>query len=146
MMTEADTRGATAAMLARWLDAMKKRDVEAVVALVSDDCAVESMTSGGLSGRAGIRQLYGEWLAAFPDFAVHAEETIVDGDRGVLVLTLAGTDLGGFMSLPATGKSFRLSVVVVLTIAGGRVVRYRSVYDFTGLLVQVGILKAKPAL
>jgi steroid delta-isomerase-like uncharacterized protein len=136
----------TAAVLSRFLDAMKKRDLNAVSTLVSKDCVIESMTSGGLVGSTGMRHLYGEWLAAFPDLAVHAEETIIDGDRGVLVTTLAGTDLGGFMSLPATGKSFRLSCVMVLTVADGQIIRYRSVYDFTGLLVQVGILKAKPAL
>jgi predicted ester cyclase len=84
-------------------------------------------------------------MTAFPDVAVHASEMLVDGDRGVLSITLAGTDKGGFMGLPPTGRSFRLSAVIVLTVADGQVVRYRSVYDFTGLLVQVGILKAKPA-
>jgi len=132
-------------MVARFLAAIRQHDVDAVVALVSKDCVVESMTSGSRSGREGIRQLYQEWFTGFPDMAVHAQETVIDGDRGVLVLTLAGTDLGGFMGIPATGKSFRLSAVIVLTVAQGEVVRYRSVYDFTGLLVQVGILKAKPA-
>ena len=145
-MADASTRDQTALVLAQLVTAIKQRDLEAVVALASDDCVVESMTKGGLSGRAGIRALFHEWLTAFPDMAVHAQETIVDGDRGVLVLTLAGTDLGGFMGLPATGKSFRLSAVMMLTVAEHTIVRYRSVYDFTGLLVQVGILKAKPAL
>jgi steroid delta-isomerase-like uncharacterized protein len=146
MTTALSTRDATAAVLSRFLSAMKQRDLSAVVTLVSQDCVIESMTSGGLVGSEGMRHLYGEWLAAFPDLAVHGEETVIDGDRGVLVMTLAGTDLGGFMSLPATGKSFRLSAVMVLTVAESKIVRYRSVYDFTGLLVQVGILKAKPAL
>jgi len=145
-MVESSTRDRTAAVLAQLVTAMKQHDLDGLVALASDDCVVESMTKGGLSGRAGIRALFHEWLTAFPDMAVHAQETIIDGDRGVLVLTLAGTDLGGFMGLPATGKSFRLSVAIVLTVAENKIVRYRSVYDFTGLLVQVGILKAKPAL
>ena len=131
-------------MLTRWLDAIKQRNLESLVALVAPHCVVESISSSGLSGREGIRQLYHEWFAGFPDVAVHAEETLIDGDRGVLVLTLAGTDLGGFMGIPATGRSFRLSAALFLTVADEQVVRYRSVYDFTGLLVQVGILKAKP--
>jgi len=145
-MADSSTRDGTAAVLARFLAAFKERDLDALVELIAKDCAVESMASGGLTGRDGLRNLYREWFTAFPDLAVHAQETLVDGDRGALVLTAAGTDLGGFMNLPATGRSFRLQGVIVLTVAGGQVVRYRSVYDFTGLLVQVGILKAKPAV
>jgi len=132
-------------MLTRWLTAMKARDLETLVALASPDCVAESMLTGQLSGREGIRQIFREVFKAFPDFAVHAQETLIDEDRGVLVLTSAGTDLGGFMGLPPTGRAFRVAVVIVLTVANDQVVRYRSVYDFTGLLVQVGILKAKPA-
>jgi steroid delta-isomerase-like uncharacterized protein len=145
-MVESSTRDLTTLILGRLVTLVKQRDLDGLVALASDDCVVESMTKSGLAGRSGIRALFSEWFTAFPDMAVHTQETIVDGDRGVLVLTLAGTDLGGFMGLPATGKAFRLSAVMVLTVADNQIARYRSVYDFTGLLVQVGILKAKPAL
>ena len=138
------TRDAMEAITLRWLGAIQQRNVEAIAGLVSPDCVIESISGAGLKGRDGIRQLYGEWMSAFPDVAVHAQETLIDGDRSVLMITAAGTDRGGFMSLPPTGKSFRLSMVLALTVADGLVVRYRSVYDFTGLLVQVGNLKAKP--
>ena len=138
------TRDATEAMLLRFLAAFRAHDLTALTSLVSPDCVVDRVSGAGLSGRDGIKHLYGEWFSGFPDMAVHAQETLVDGDRGVLFLTAAGTDTGGFMGLPATGRSFRLTGVIVITVADGQIVRYRSVYDFTGLLVQVGILKAKP--
>jgi steroid delta-isomerase-like uncharacterized protein len=138
------TRDTMEALLLRWLAAIRQRDPVALADMVSPECVVESMTGAGLAGKNGIRHLYGEWFNAFPDVAVHTQETLIDGDRGMLAITLAGTDSGGFMGLPPTGRSFRLSAVIVLTVADGQVVRYRSVYDFTGLLVQVGILKAKP--
>ena len=61
--------------------------------------------------------------------------------RGLFV---TGTDTGGFMGLPATGKPFRLPIVILYTVADGLIVHERRIYDFTGMLVQVGILKAKP--
>ena len=140
------TREAIVAILRRWVMAMNQRDLESLVALVAPDCVVQSSTGAALSGRDGIRHLYGDWFSGFPDMVTHAEDMLVDEDRAVLIFTAAGTDRGGFMGLPATGKSFRQSGVIVLTIADGLVVRYRSVYDFTGLLIQVGILKAKPAV
>ena len=45
---------------------------------------------------------------------------IIDGNRVAQLATAEGTNMGGLMGLP-------------------------RIYDFTGLLVQVGILKAKPA-
>ena len=139
------TREAMEAVMLRWLAGIRQRDLQALADMVSADCVIESLSGAGLAGKDGIKQLYGEWLSAFPDVAVHAQEMLVDGDRGVLSITMAGTDKGGFMGLPPTGRSFRLSIVIVLTVTDGQIVRYRSVYDFTGLLVQVGILKAKPA-
>ena len=140
----ATTREATEATLLRFLAAFKAHDLNAIVDLVSPDCVVDSMVAAGLSGRDGIRQLYAEWFQGFPDLAVHAQETLIEGDRAVAFLTTAGTDTGGFMGLPPTGRSFRLIGAVIITVADGQIVRYRSLYDFTGLLVQVGILKAKP--
>ncbi len=129
----------------RWLAAIRDRDVDVLGSLVAPDCDVEAMTSPGMTGREGIRRIYQEWFNAFPDVAVHTQDMIVDGDRGVLVLTMAGTDMGGFMGLPPTGKSFRMPCVMMFTVSGSQVLRYRSVFDFTGLLAQVGNLKVKPA-
>ncbi len=143
-MAEA-TRGATEAMLLRWLAAIRDRDVDRLASLVSPDCEVDAMTSPGMTGRDGIRRIYQEWFNAFPDVAVHAQEMIIEGDRGALVLMMAGTDHGGFMGLPATGRSFRMPCVMLFTVADEQVLRYKSVYDFTGLLAQVGNLKVKPA-
>jgi steroid delta-isomerase-like uncharacterized protein len=137
-------RNATEALLLRWLAAIRQRDIDALVSMVSVDCDVEAMTSPGITGRDAIRRVYREWFNAFPDVAVHAQDTIIEDDRGVMVLTIAGTDMGGFMGLPPTGKAFRMTAVMIFTVLNGQVLRYRSVYDFTGLLAQVGNLKVKP--
>ena len=138
-------RNATEALLLRWLAAIRQRDIDALVSMVSVDCDVEAMTSPGITGRDAIRRVYQEWFNAFPDVAVHAQDTIIEDDRGVMVLTIAGTDMGGFMGLPPTGKAFRMTAVMIFTVVNGLVLRYRSVYDFTGLLAQVGNLRVKPA-
>ena len=71
------------------------------------------------------------------------EELVIDGDRAAQVATLAGTDTGGFLGLPASGKPFR---VPILTPHGKdqQIVSERRIYDFTGLLIQIGVLKASP--
>ena len=60
--------------------------------------------------------------------------------------TLEGTDSGQFLGLPPTGKSFRIPAVFLYELKDGQIARERRIYDFTGLLVQIGLLKAKPAV
>jgi predicted ester cyclase len=57
---------------------------------------------------------------------------------------VSGTDTGGFMNLPPTGKRFGFPLVLIYRLKNGLIVHQQSVYDFTGWLMQVGVLKAKP--
>jgi len=58
---------------------------------------------------------------------------------------VTGTDMGGFMGLPPTGKRFTMPMVFLVDIKDGKIQHERRVYDFTGLMIQLGVLKAKPA-
>jgi predicted ester cyclase len=69
---------------------------------------------------------------------------VIDGERAVWIGEVHGTDTGGFMGLAATGKPFQLPIVMVCTLKDGVIVREQRIYDFTGMLVQIGLLKAKP--
>jgi predicted ester cyclase len=69
---------------------------------------------------------------------------VIDGNRVAQVVSLEGTDIGGFMGLPPTGKGFRAPAVFLFELKDHLIVRERRIYDFTGLLLQIGVLKAKP--
>ncbi len=64
--------------------------------------------------------------------------------RVVQMVTMSGTNTGGFMGLPPTGKHFSFPAVLIFTLRDGRIVRERRIYDFTGFLMEIGVLKAKP--
>ena len=59
---------------------------------------------------------------------------------------LSGTHAGEFFGVAATGRHIEVQIVMILTIADGLIVEERRIYDFTGFLVQVGVLKAKPSV
>jgi len=44
-----------------------------------------------------------------------------------------------------SGKPFRLAAVFLYELGNRQIIREGRLYDFTGLLVQIGVLKAKPA-
>jgi predicted ester cyclase len=96
-------------------------------------------------GRHAIEEVYRAWFIAFPDVAFSADEALlIDGDRVAQRLTTTGTDSGGFLGLPPTGKAFKVPLVALCTMADHQIVHERRIYDFTGMLIQIGVLKAKP--
>ena len=108
----------------------------------AENCVLVSPMAGGtMHGRAAVRQVYAAWFKAFPDVPTR-EDLVIDGDPVAEITSVAGSDTGGFMGLPATGKPFKLTMFVVCTVKDSRIVHERRIYDYTGMLVQIGVLKA----
>ena len=139
------TRAEILALLDERQAAVNRRDVEALTNLHAEDGVVESLMAGTVRGRKAIGEVYRAWFAAFPDVTLTTDQLVVDEDRAVLVSTVSGTDRGGFMGLPPSHKPFRLPIVFVYGFKDGKISHARHIYDFTGLLVQIGVLKARPA-
>ena len=139
------TRDEIVDLFARRAVAQADHDVDGLTALHAETCIVESPLGGTHQGRDAIRDVYRMFFEAFTDAEVTQDELIIDGDRVVQVVTLSATDTGGFMGLPPSGRPAQLPLVFVCRVADGLVVHERRIYDFTGMLVQIGVLKAKPA-
>ena len=140
------TRQNVEEMFARRQQALARRDAATLGSLHSVDSVLESPTAGGtVYGRRAIEEVYRAWFSAFPDAAFAADEALlIDGDRVAQRLTTSGTDTGGFLGLPPTGKAFRMPLVVLCTLDDSHIVYERRIYDFTGMLIQIGVLKARP--
>ena len=139
------TRSEISDMIARFQDSWNRRDLDAVVAFHTDDCVVDSPVAGGQArGREAISRSYEAFFHAFPDLTIKYDEPLIDGDRVVLITRISGTDRGGFMGLQPTGRFVDFPCVLLYDLENGLIVRERRIYDFTGLSVQVGAIKAKP--
>jgi len=139
------TRDAIEAMFARRRDAYDRQDAAALTRDYAADCTVESPIGGVHHGPAAAEQVLRTVFDAL-DLKLRDELLLIDGDSVVQVVTVEGTDSGQFLGLPPTGKSFRMPAVLVFELKDGLIVRERRIYDFTGVLVQVGLLKAKPGV
>jgi len=139
------TRDEIAAMFARREQAYEKGDAAALAADYADDAVIDSPTGGVHRGPAAAAHVLDAVFVAFDDMKVQTQDLLIDGDRVAQVLTLEGTNMGGMMGLPPSGKSFRVPAVFLYELRGGKIVGERRIYDFTGMLVQVGVLKARPA-
>jgi steroid delta-isomerase-like uncharacterized protein len=125
--------------------AWDRRDAAALAADHTEDGLVESPLAGGMArGREAIEKLYHTYMSAFGDMKLDQDELLIDGDRVALLARVSGTDTGGFMGMPPSGRQVRFPTVFLFELRDGRIARERRIYDFTGVLVQVGLLKAKP--
>lgn len=140
------TRDEIVALVEKYRRATGARDARALAALHAEHCVMISPTAGGaVTGRPAIAKVYETWFLGFPDLTASYEELLIDGDRVAQRSTVSGTDAGGFLGLPATGKPFSIPMLWLSTVQDGLIVESRPIYDFTGLLVQIGVLKTKPA-
>jgi steroid delta-isomerase-like uncharacterized protein len=139
------TRDEIVALFDRRLQAWVRRDAVALAGDHSDEGVVESPIAGGAAtGREAIQATYDAYFRAFPDFVFEQEDLLVEGDRAVLIASVSGTDRGGFMGLPPSGRAVRARAALWYTLRDGQIVHERRIYDFTGVLVQVGAIRAKP--
>ena len=100
--------------------------------------------AGWRAGGTRSREVYQALFHSFPDVTLQADEPLVDGNRAVLISRLSGTDRGGFMGMAPTGRTFDIPCILLFDFENGLIARERRIYDFTGLAVQVGAIKAKP--
>jgi steroid delta-isomerase-like uncharacterized protein len=139
------TRADVESMFARRQEAWDNLDSAALSQDYADNCVVDSPAGGGtLNGRSEVDRVRRAFFEAFPDLKVVTHTLLIDGDHVVQISTMEGTDIGGFMGMAPTGKTFTVPAVFFYEFRDGQIHRERRIYDFTGMLVQVGLLKAKP--
>jgi steroid delta-isomerase-like uncharacterized protein len=138
------TRAEIAAFFDRRQIANDNLDAATLAEDYADDCIVDSPFGGTHTGRAAAKRVLQGVFDAFLDMKTHTESLVIDGDRVAQALSIEGTNIGGFMGLPASGKPFRLAAVFLYELKDRHIVRERRIYDFTGMLTQIGVLKTKP--
>jgi len=138
------TRAEAQRFFDRHNDAWQRRDVDALTLTHTEDCVLESPLAGKVIGRAAIENVYRAFVTSFPDVTIENPELIVDGDRAVQAVVFSGTNTGGFMGMPPTRKRFSFPAVLIYTMRDGLIAHEKRIYDFTGFLLETGVLKAKP--
>jgi steroid delta-isomerase-like uncharacterized protein len=139
------TRKEIKAFFARRDKNWQRHDYAALVADHAEDGVVESPFSGILNGHSAIEKVYRGWFASFPDVKYSSERLLIDGNNAVQFIKMTGVQKGDFCGLAPTGKQFEVSCAFYFSFAKGKIAREIRIYDLTGVLVQLGVLKAKPS-
>ena len=133
-----------ATLVRRHAVAFARRDVDALAALHADDCIMESHLAGRIVGPSAIADVYRRWFGSLPDGTFESEEAIAEGPAAVAIAVMGGTDRGGFFGFAPTNRPVRVRTAWLFAARGRQLSYVRPVYDYTGMLVQMGLVRPKP--
>lgn len=95
-------------------------------------------------GRDAILESYRQLFETFPDWDFLGQNLIIDGPRVAQSFQATATLEGEFMGLPPTHRRCQIEGVRLYEMKDGLIQSEKRMYDFTGLLIQIGVLKSKP--
>jgi steroid delta-isomerase-like uncharacterized protein len=132
------------AFLARRQQHWAARDAAALAADHTEDSIVHSPLFGVVTGRSEIAKTYENLFRIFADWTFAAEDLIVDGSRAAQIFRVKATHTSELFGVAATNRRFEIHGALIFDFRDGLIHRERRLYDFTSLLLQLGVLKAKP--
>jgi predicted ester cyclase len=139
------TRSEIIARLDRHRAAFASRDAEALASDHTTDGVFESPAHGTLYGRPAILKVYRYWLTAFPNLELTWDSSLIDEDRAAFFWTLSGTTRGEFFGVARPGTHVRLVGAADYRFTHDGIAIARHIFDFSGMLIKAGVLKARAA-
>jgi steroid delta-isomerase-like uncharacterized protein len=134
------------AIVERQVEAWNRHDAAAAAQQHAAEGSIDSPMYSTRQGRTAIEEAYRAFFRSFPDAAMTIEATLIDPPRAAVFTTVQATHMDDFFGLAGTGRRFEFRGARLFTLNDeGLIVHERRIYDFTGLLVQLGVLRAKPA-
>jgi len=135
---------AVEAISGRYADAWNRHDVNAILALHTEDVVFENHTSGGLAvGKAELRKLIEGVFTTFPDLHFATRRAYFGEDVAVVEWTATATHVKpiswGAREFPASGKTLSWDGMDVLPIHDGLVARKDVYANSISFLRQAGV-------
>ena len=142
-MTHQQMRNALETVIATYGEAWNSHDVEAILAMHTEDSVFENHTSGGKAvGKAAIREMLKGIFAVFPDLRFDARRTYVQDGLVTQEWTATGTlalpYTKGSVTVQPTGKKVSWNGVDVIPFAGNLVARKDVYVDSMSFLRALG--------
>jgi predicted ester cyclase len=138
------TRDEVTSFFAKREKAWRLRDAATLTAGHAENGTVASPMFGTIHGRQAIEKSYRDLFAVFEDWDFEGEEVICEGGRVAQPYMVRATHSSDFFGVPPTGRRFETHGVMICTLDQHHILHERRIYDFTALLIQIGVLKAKP--
>ncbi|SFR35169.1 ester cyclase [Halogeometricum limi] len=118
----------------------QRKNVDAVDELFSEDVLVggtRTSTGDRTIRRDDLKEIFREWLEAFPDASVESHALLAEHDAVVSFATLHGTHEGAFRGVSPTHEPVEMRAFALYRIRDGRVVEYTAIGELLKLMEQL---------
>jgi len=131
----------------RHREVWNRHDADALCRHHAEHGVVVSPMFARVEGRLQICASYAALFVAFPDWQLRFGAPLIDGNRVALYFSVTATHRGEFMGLAGTGRRCEFEGVSLFDLDDDmQITEERRVYDFTGLLTRLGVLRVKPSM
>lgn len=125
------------ALITDLLAVARRGDAARVRSLYAEDAVAVSPAFGEIRGADAIAGTWQTLFETFDDFKAEISHILVDGDRVAVLSSVSATDRTGWFGLPPTGGPISYKLVLLFTIANGKITRDERIYDSAGVLVSL---------
>jgi steroid delta-isomerase-like uncharacterized protein len=91
-----------------------------------------------LHGVEGLKQMFSMTMDSFPDWNEQIEILSAEGDKVAYLSRASATQKGPFGPFPASGKSFKVTIIGIHRIAKGKIAETWVTWDNVAWLTQMG--------
>jgi steroid delta-isomerase-like uncharacterized protein len=122
---------------ARWFEEVwNKKRREAIAEMLAPDAVLHESGSDSV-GPEGFYPFFERLNAAFSEFHVAVEDTIVEGNRLCVRWVCRCKHTGDGLGMPPTQKNVQVTGISIMRIADGRMVEGWQNWDMLGMLQQI---------
>lgn len=132
-------------LIHRWFDEVwNQGNEETIDELFAADGVAIGLGEGDapVHGPEGFKVFFRNIRRTLPDVRINVEDTLVEGDKVVVRVTLEGTHRGEGFGLAPTHNRVRLAGIIMVQVADGKIVKGWNSWDQLGLLKQLGAIPA----
>jgi steroid delta-isomerase-like uncharacterized protein len=120
-------------------EVLNNRNVDLLDELVVPDYEEHDPLPGQRTGLEGLKDRIKILIDGLdPYFTI--EDVIAEGDKVVVRWTNSGTNVGDFLGIPATGRSFRTAGIDIYRVEDGKLAEHWHVVDQLAQMQQLGLL------
>ena len=114
---------------------------EAVDELLADDFVSHTWRSTG-DGKGDLKRAIERLSGVLADVRFIVEDMVAEEDRVAVRVTAQATQVGSFMGVPPSGKSYSIGEIHIFRIRDGKVAEHWHQYDQAGMMRQLGLAPA----
>jgi steroid delta-isomerase-like uncharacterized protein len=124
----------------RYYEVLNQRSIDLLDELAVEDYVEHDPFPGQGNGLADLKAHFAGFFAAFNPLQFTIEDVIAEGNKVVVRWTNAGTDSGGFMGMPATGREFGITGIDIHVVPDGKLAQQWHLVDLLAQMQQLGLI------